>query len=67
MTDKKYMIIPSAMKKLLRIHGRVPLNYDEIITLLKNEKWNVLDNESVADLFRLVKAVEKAHGIGEKE
>lgn len=63
MTSPKYMFIPSAMKKLLRIHTKTPLNYNEIINLLTTEKWSVVDNESVADLFRLVKAVEKAHGI----
>ena len=67
MNEKKYMVIPSAMKRLLRIYGRVPLNYDEVIKILTTEKWNVIDNESVADLFRLVRAVEKAHGIGDKE
>ena len=67
MNEKKYMVIPSAMKRLLRIHGKVPLNYDEVIKILTTEKWNVIDNESVADLFRLVRAVEKAHGIGDKE
>ncbi len=59
------MIIPSSMKKLLRIHGKVPLNKDEMIHLLECESWNVIDNEAIEDLFSLIRAVEKAHGIGE--
>ena len=49
------------MDKLPKVYK--PLDYDQIITILTSEKWNVIDNASVADLFRLVKAVEKAHGI----
>jgi hypothetical protein len=43
------------------------LDYDQVIKLLTDNKWNVIDNESVADLFRLVRSVEKAHGIGEED
>jgi hypothetical protein len=43
------------------------LDYDQVIKLLTDNKWNVIDNDSVADLFRLVRAVEKAHGIDEED
>ena len=63
MTEKKYMVIPKAMKKLLRIHGKVPLNDDEIVEIAK-EKGYMNKYEFCIDFAR---AIEKAHGIGEKE
>ena len=46
---------------------RYGLDYDQVIKLLTDNKWNVIDNDSVADLFKLVRAVEKAHGIDKEE
>ena len=64
MTEKKYMIIPSAMKKLLRIYGRVPLNDDEIVEIWESDKY---EGELYIDYVNFARAIEKAHGIGEKE
>ena len=80
MTDKKYMVIPKAMKKLLRIYGKVPLSDDEINEIiqsspeLENTMMFFIDRSMTALMkkrYKLIldfaRAIEKAHGIGEKE
>ena len=66
--EKQYMVIPKAMKKLLRIYGKVPLNDDEIIELIDVDCPP--DRAICGDtkgIIKFARAVEKAHGIGEKE
>jgi uncharacterized protein Yka (UPF0111/DUF47 family) len=41
----------------------MPLSQEEIIQLLKMHQWNVDDNDAVADLVDLIRAVEKVHGV----
>ena len=41
----------------------MPLNPQEIIQLLKSHQWNVDDQDAVANLIELIRAVEKIHGI----
>lgn len=52
------------MKKLLRIYGRVPLNDDEIVEIWESDKY---EGELYIDYVNFARAIEKAHGIGEKE
>ena len=59
---KQYMIIPTAMKKLLRIHGKVPLNNNEIENILEKFDGGNIASEYL-DIYNFVKAIEKAHGI----
>jgi len=40
-----------------------PLNREDIIKLLSENKWNTDDNDSLKDIVNLVRAVEEAHGI----
>ncbi len=66
--ENKYMIIPSAMKRLLRIHGRVPLNDDEISEILFKHGLNEVQIAGeYINIVGLIRDVEKAHGIGGKE
>jgi hypothetical protein len=44
-----------------------PLTQEQILQILKDEKWNVDDPDSLQDMIHLVKAIEKAHGIEPRE
>ena len=58
------MIIPSAMKKLLRIHGKVPLNDDEISEILDKHGFNEVQiSGEYINIVGLIRDIEKAHGI----
>jgi hypothetical protein len=64
MKNPKYMIIPSAMKKLLRIHGKVPLNDDEISEILDKHGFNEVEIAGeYINIVDLIRDIEKAHGI----
>ena len=64
MKNPKYMIIPSAMKKLLRIHGKVPLNDDEISEILDKHGFNEVQiSGEYINIVGLIRDIEKAHGI----
>jgi hypothetical protein len=64
MTNPQYMIIPSAMKKLLRIHGKVPLNDDEISEILDKHGFNEVQIAGeYINIVGLIRDIEKAHGI----
>jgi hypothetical protein len=41
----------------------LPLNQQEIIQVLKQHKWNVEDEDAVADLIELIRAIEQIHGV----
>ncbi len=40
-----------------------PLTQEQIVQILKDNKWNVDDPDSLQDMIDLIRAVEKAHGI----
>jgi hypothetical protein len=41
----------------------LPLNQQEIIQVLKQHKWNVEDEDAVAGLIELIRAIEQIHGV----
>ena len=64
MTSPNYIFIPSAMKKLLRIHTKVRLNDDEVTQiLLEHGLDNVEKAGRYIDIVALIRDVESAHGI----
>ena len=55
------MIIPTAMKKLLRMHTKTPLNDNELLMICDDFKF--LDMHVNGNLAKFARVIEKAHGI----